>query len=435
MKNLAKRFKGDSIIWTVLIILSFYSLLAVYSSTGNLSMTKQGGNTEYYLLRQALLLVVGFLLMWLVHKIKWNIALQKSANVLLVISIILLISTFIFGIEVNGAKRWLRIPGIGLQFQTSDVVKILFVIYLATVLSKIKEEVVPLKQLFKKIYIPIWIVCGLILPMNFSTAAMLFLVSCVMIFISRVRMKSLFLFFGITAGAGILVVLLSLSDPEARYVPKRFTVWTNRITSFVGDDNSEDLNDDKTYQADQAKIAIIRGGVFGRGPGNSLQRNFLPHPDCDFIFAIIVEEYGIVEGAIPIIILYLILLFRGIKISQSSEKIFSSYLVFGIVFIYVIQAFIHIGVAVGLGPVTGQNLPMVSTGGTAMLTFCLAMGFVLSESRIINKRREEMLALQAEQEALENDESDENEIIENDLELEDIEENDDEKEEDNFINN
>lgn len=395
MTKLAKRLKGDSIIWTVLIFLSVFSLLAVYSSTGILSITKQDGNTEYYVLRQFSLLCVGFLLMWIIHKIKWNLALRKSAYILLIICIILLICTLVFGIEVNGAKRWLRIPGIGFQFQTSDLVKILFIIYLAYILPVAKKENFDFVRQLMKVYLPVWVVCGLILPMNFSTAAMLFIVSCIMMFISAMPLKSLLPFLGITVGVGMIVVIISLAAPESKIVPKRFTVWTNRLTSFVSDDKDKDEN----YQSDQAKIAVVRGSVFGTGPGNSKQRNYLPHPDCDFIYAIIIEEYGIIFGAIPIIILYLILLFRGFKVSRECEKPFSSYMVFGIVFIYVLQAFIHMGVCVGLGPVTGQNLPLVSTGGTALLTFCVAMGIVLSESRINDKRKAELLALEAAQQS------------------------------------
>ncbi|MDD4848079.1 MAG: FtsW/RodA/SpoVE family cell cycle protein [Bacteroidales bacterium] len=397
MNKLTKKLKGDIVVWTVLGILSIFSLLAVYSSTGNLSMIKQGGNTEYYVLRQGLMLAFGLMLLWFIHKIKWSAALKKSAKLLLIISIILLICTFLFGVEVNGAKRWLRIPLIGLQFQTSDLVKILFIIYLASVLPKAKSNNYDFLTMLKKIYAPIWIVCGLILPMNFSTAAMLFLVSCVMVFIGQIPFKSLLTFFGITFGVGLVVVVISLADPDSKIVPKRFTVWTNRITSFAS--GEEEANSDDTYQADQAKIAVVRGGFFGTGPGNSRQRNYLPHPDCDFIFAIIIEEYGLILGAIPIIVLYLILLYRGMKISRECEKPFSTLMVFGIVFIYVVQSFIHMGVCVGLGPVTGQNLPMVSTGGTALIAFCIAMGFVMSESRINNKKKAELMALAAAEEA------------------------------------
>lgn len=397
MNKLVKRLKGDIVIWTVLGFLSFISLVSVYSSTGILSLAKSSGNTESYLIRQAILLIFGFVLMWFCHKVKWSGAFRKSAHAFLIISIILLILTLFFGVEVNGAKRWLLIPFINLQFQTSDLVKLLFIIYLAAEISKAKKDEYTFVLLLKKIYLPILIVCGLILPMNFSTSAMLFLVSCVMVFIGRLPMKSLFKFLGFTIGIVGIIVLISLAFPDSKVVPKRFTVWVTRIISFTSDDENVDMDD--TYQADQAKIAIVRGGFFGKGPGNSQQRNYLPHPDCDFIFAIIVEEYGLIIGAGLIVILYLILLYRGLKISSECEKDFSSYMVFGIVFIYVVQAFIHMGVCVGLGPVTGQNLPMVSTGGTAMLMFCVAMGIVLSESRINQKRKLEEARL-AEQELL-----------------------------------
>lgn len=422
MNKFSKRLKGDIVIWMILGFLSIFSLLAVYSSTGILSMTKQGGNTEYYLLRQAGMLLIGFGLMWFIHKIKWSNALKKSAGFLLILSVILLLCTFFFGVEVNGAKRWLRIPFIGFQFQTSDLVKILFVIYLASVLPKAKNENYDFKMMLKKVYAPIWIICGLILPMNFSTAAMLFLVSCVMVFIGRIPIKSLLSFLGITVGTGMLIVLISLADPDSKIVPKRFTVWTNRITAFAS--GEEEADSDDTYQANQAKIAIIHGGILGQGPGNSQQRNYLPHPDCDFIFAIIVEEYGLILGAFVIIFLYLSLLYRGLMIARKCEKLFSAYMVFGIVFIYVVQAFIHMGVCVGLGPVTGQNLPMVSTGGTALLMFCISMGFVMSESRINNKRKAELQAQMAAEEALQA--SDGTFISEENPELETIDSDDEE---------
>jgi cell division protein FtsW len=279
------------------------------------------------------------------------------------------------GANLNEASRWIAIPGTGLTFQTSDFAKLALIMYLARVLTQKQNEINDFKTVLIHIMIPVALICGLILPANFSTAALLFTTCLILMFIGRVKLK----YIGGVLGIGVIgfVILLGISTIAPDALP-RVATWKQRIVSFIS--GQEEVDADKNYQANQAKIAIATGGVLGKGAGNSTQRNFLPHPYSDFIYAIVIEEYGLVGGVI-IILLYLILLFRGVRVSTKSEKTFGTLLGFGLAFSLIFQGFINMAVAVNLFPVTGQPLPFLSMGGTSLLFSSIALGIILSVSR------------------------------------------------------
>jgi cell division protein FtsW len=361
--------KGDRVIWSVVIILTVFSLLAVYSSTGTLAYRYQQGNTEYYLVKHFIILLFGLGLMYVTHLIKYTYF-SRISQLAMFIAVPLLLFTLFTGTNVNEASRWLTLPVINLTFQSSDFAKLALIIYVARLLSKKQEQIKDFKSAFVPIMVPILIVCGLILPANFSTSAALFVTCMIMLFIGRVNMKYIFSLLGIAVVMlGIFVIIMMNSSNQGR-----LGTWKNRIENFKGGDK------DENYQVEQAKIAIATGGVVGKFPGNSTQRNFLPHPYSDFIFAIIVEEYGLI-GALVIILMYLIVLFRGVKIVSQSPGTFGAFVTFGCCFSLVFQAFINIAVAVNILPVTGQPLPMVSMGGTSIWFTGIAIGIILSVSK------------------------------------------------------
>ena len=377
MATLLKNIKGDKVIWAVVILLSIISFLTVYSSTGTLAYKYQGGNTQYYMFKHGLILAMGLVLMYLAHIVKYTYY-SRIFQIALYIAVPLLLLTLIFGVDLNDAKRVLPLP-FGLTFQTSDLAKITLIIYLARMLSKKQDKIHDFKSAFLPLMVPVLIVTGLIFLDNLSTAVLLFTTSLVLIFIGRVKLTYIFGMLGI----GLILLMFGLAIlyalPDAQQ--KRFGTWQNRITGFIDGDNGNN------YQAEQAKIAIATGGIVGKMPGNSTQRNFLPHPYSDFIYAIIVEEYGLLGGGL-IVLLYLILLFRAVKIITKAPGTFGSFLTIGVAFSLVFQAMINMGVAVGLLPVTGQPLPLVSMGGTSIWFTSLSIGIILSVSKEINKEEE-----------------------------------------------
>ncbi len=377
IKKISGNLQGDRIIWVVVILLSLVSILAVYSSTGTLAYRYQSGNTEYYLIKHTLIMVLGLALMYLAHLIKYTYYASIS-RMLLLIAIPLLFATLFTG-QINEASRWITLPVINLSFQTSDLAKLALIMYLARLLAKKQDNIKDLKSAFLPIVIPVVLTCGLILPANFSTAAVLFGTCLVIMFIGRVNLKYIAYMMGI--GLVGLLLMLMLAKVFPGILPRADT-WTSRIESFRGAEGKEN------YQVEQAKIAIATGGIFGKMPGNSQQRNVLPHPYSDFIFAIIVEEYGLIGGAF-IVLLYLILLYRGVRITANSPGSFGMFLAIGLAFSLVIQAFINMAVAVNLLPVTGQPLPMVSMGGTSLWFTSIAVGIILSVSREATEKNEE----------------------------------------------
>ena len=374
MSFVNKYIKGDRIVWLVVLLLAILSILTVYSSIVTLAYKYKGGDTIYYLVKHLFILVVGFGLMLGAHNLNYKYY-SRISQLAIFISVPLLAITLIFGANINDASRWLVIPVINQTFQTSDLAKLSLIMYLARLLYKKQDNIQDFKAAFLPIMVPVLLVCGLILPANFSTAAMLFTTSLIIMFIGRVNIK--YILSLIAIGITSLLLLLAIASAKPDLLPRMGT-WAKRIESFSAGGSSGN------YQADQAKIAIASAYPFGKGPGGSTQRNFLPHPYSDFIYAIVIEEYGL-AGGIAVIILYLILFYRGIKIAQQAEKSFGTFLAVGLSFSLVFQAMINMAVAVNLFPVTGQPLPLVSMGGTSIWFTCLAIGIILSVSRKTEK--------------------------------------------------
>jgi len=383
MQYIFNRIKGDKIIWLVVILLSIFSLLAVYSSTGTLAYKYQGGNTEYYMIKHFIILVLGLFLMYFAHLVNYTYF-SRIFQLILWIAIPLLLLTLFVGLNVNEARRVLPLP-FGLTFQTSDLAKLTLIMYLARMLTKRQDVIKDLKSAFLPIVAPVLIICFLILPANFSTAAILFTTSLVLMFIGRVSLKHIGSMIGI--GMIFLVILFLVANSYPKLLP-RVGTWISRVESF------RDAGSEENYQVDQAKIAIARGGFLGKMPGNSEQRNFLPHPYSDFIFAIIIEEYGLL-GGIAVVFLYMILLFRAVKIVTKTPRNFGAFLTIGVAFSLVFQAMINMGVAVNLLPVTGQTLPFVSMGGTSIWFTSISIGIILSVSKEIDQNPKQKSELQA----------------------------------------
>jgi len=370
MSFVDKYIKGDKIVWLVVFLLAILSILTVYSSIVTLAYKYKDGDTIYYLLKHLFILVVGFGLMLGAHNLNYKYY-SRISQMAIFISIPLLAITLIFGANINDASRWLVIPVINQTFQTSDLAKLALIMYLARLLYKKQDNIQDFKSAFLPIMVPVLLVCGLILPANFSTAAMLFTTCLIIMFIGRVNIKYILSLIGIGLASLMLLMLIASAKPD---LLPRMGTWAKRIESFSAGGS------EGNYQADQAKIAIATGGFVGKGPGGSTQRNFLPHPYSDFIYAIVIEEYGL-TGGVGVIILYLILFYRGIKIAQKAERTFGTFLAVGLSFSLVFQAMINMAVAVNLFPVTGQPLPLVSMGGTSIWFTCLAIGIILSVSR------------------------------------------------------
>ncbi|MCE7994406.1 MAG: FtsW/RodA/SpoVE family cell cycle protein [Roseivirga sp.] len=357
-----KHIQGDPVIWMVVVCLSVISILVVYSATGSLAYKHQGGNTEYYLFRHTIMVVLGLVVMWIAHKIDFRYY-SKIARYALIASVPLLFYAWKFGTTVNDASRWIVLPFIGLQFQPSDLAKMALVAALAGMLSKRQQKIDDIKETLVPMLTWCGIICGLIAMTNFSTAIMLFLTAMLILFIGRVPVKYL----GMLAAVGLLVGVVAIKFGE------RGPTLMNRVETFL---SGEEL----PHQMQQANIAMANGGLLGLGPGKSIQRNFLPEAFSDFVYAIIIEEYGTI-GGLFVLFLYIVLLYRGMRVVANSDRAFGGLLSAGLTFAIVIQALVNIGVVVGLGPVTGQTLPLISMGGTSMLFTGLSLGIVLSVSR------------------------------------------------------
>jgi len=368
--NILKYIKGDKVIWTVVLLLSLLSILVVYSSVVALAYRYKNGDTGSYLIKHIFIVGSGIFLMYLVHKVKYSYF-SRISQIAIFLAAPLLLYTLLKGVSAGDASRWLPIPGTSLTFQTSDFAKLALIAYVARMLS-IKQDVIKdFKQAFIPIVAPVAVICALILPANFSTAALLFLTCLVLMFVGRMNAKHLLMLIGSGVVFGALLIVMIFNFPT---VIKRGETWKARIENFRSGDT------ESNFQAEQAKIAIATGGIVGKGPGNSMQRNFLPQASSDFIFAIVIEEWGLI-AAIIIIFLYVVLLFRGVRIANNSERTFGSLLAIGLTFSLVFQAMINMAVAVNLFPVTGQPLPLVSMGGTSIWFTSIAIGIILSVSR------------------------------------------------------
>ncbi|MCU0461552.1 MAG: FtsW/RodA/SpoVE family cell cycle protein [Bacteroidales bacterium] len=374
---LTRTFKGDRAVWGLVVLFMIYSLLAVYSSSVGVAFRNYGGNTTYFLRSQFIMLVLSLVIIVVVSYLPYRIYFSM-AGLFLIISAGLLVLTLVFGARVNEATRWLVIPGTGFRLQTSDVAKVALIIYLARTLAKYQNELNNFMLVTKLFMIPVAIICALIMPENLSTAMLIFGISMIILFIGRVPLKYLFAYSGMAVvGVVLFALVLTWATDD-----NRVQVWKNRIEHYF----SGKPDPDGDYQANQAKIAISTGGLFGKAPGRSTQRNMLPQSNSDFIFAIIIEEYGLLLGAIPLILAYLILLFRGVTIAKKCETAFPAFLVLGLIVMIVVQAFLNMLVAVGLFPVTGQTLPMVSWGRTSVLMMSFSIGVILSVSRVVNAK-------------------------------------------------
>ncbi len=376
-----RNIRGDHSIWLIVLFLGLFSILAVYSATGSMAYLSHGKQAEVYLIKQMLFMILGFVMMYVAYKLEY-MQYAKIAPVLLIISIPLLIYTISYGTQINDARRWITIPWIDQTFQTSDFARLALILYLARSIAKKQDVIKGFKSAFVPLFLPVIIVVGLIAPSDLSTAGLLFLTSLLLMFIGRVKMKYIILL--IALGAVVLSILILIGNffPEA----VRLETWISRIHEFF-------YNTDGGHQIQQSKIAIAHGGIFGVGPGNSLQRNYLPYPYADFIYAIIVEEYGLI-GGILIIGLYLFLLIRSISIVTKSPKTFGAMLAMGLTLNIVVQAFANIAVSVHLLPVTGLTLPMVSVGGSSILITSVSLGIILSVSRYAEQAQKEKIALQ-----------------------------------------
>ncbi|GAA4922414.1 putative peptidoglycan glycosyltransferase FtsW [Mucilaginibacter defluvii] len=360
--------KGDRWIWLIVIVLSVISLMAVYSSTGTIAY-KHGTGAESYLMKHLAMIVAGIALMYISHKLDYRYYAGIS-KLLMIVTIPLLLYTLLFGNHVNDASRWIALPG-GLTFQTSDLAKLSLITYLARTLSRKQENIKDVKQSFVPIMGSVCVVFVLIAPAGLSTAIMLFGVSILLLIVGRISIKQIALV--CLAGVVLLAGVMLFGGRRDTYV--------SRINAFM---HPEKADPDKSFQSDHAKIAIATGGFVGKGPGNSTERNYLPHPYSDFIYATIIEEYGMV-GGIALVGIYLFLLYRCIKIVTKAPKAFGALLAAGLSFSLTIQAFANMAVAVGLGPVTGVPLPLVSMGGTSILFTSVAFGIILSVSRDIEE--------------------------------------------------
>ena len=363
---------GDRVIWGILAMLCLFSILAVYSSSSSMAFKLRGGNTEYYMLKHFFFIGIGLSLTYLCYTRKYT-QFTKFADVFYWGSVILLGVTAVWGLEINEAKRWLPIPGTGLTFQPSDLGKLALIIYIAKGISQKQEYIKDFKSAFLPLIVPILITCGMIAPSDLSSALLLFVICIMMLWVGRVDIKfiGLLMLLGITCFS--ILVMVGIAFPEII----RVDTWIERIREFITDS-------DGGFQVQQAKIAIAKGGLFGEGPGASLQRNYLPAPYSDFIYAIICEEYGLI-GGFTILSLYVVFFFRCISIVTKSPKAFGSMLVIGLGLLLTIQALANIAVSVHFVPVTGLTLPMVSMGGTSILFTSIAIGIILSVSRTNEK--------------------------------------------------
>ena len=393
IKNLGQRTKGDKVIWGLVVLLVLFSLLAVYSATGSLAYLKYRGNTEIYLFKQIGFIVFGLLVIYFAHLVNYTYY-SRAAQLLFLLSIPLLFYTLFFGVRMNEGSRWIRLPIIGMNMQSSELAKLALFMYLARLLSKKQHVIKDLKTGFIPVITPVLIICALIAPANLSTALLLGASCLLLMFIGRANTKHILMTIGIAMIPVLLLIGAAMirhnSDPgkEATTVSSssglfgRVNTWVSRVENFIY--GSKNAVDEDAYQVTQAKIAVAQGGTFGVGPGNSTQRNFLPQAYNDFIFPIIIEEYGFAGGAF-ILFIYIVFLYRCIRIFKKCPYAFGAFLALGLSFTLVIQALINMAVSVGLFPVTGVTLPLISMGGTSFLFTCLSIGIILSVARNVEQ--------------------------------------------------
>jgi cell division protein FtsW len=397
--NLVNKTKGDRAIWAIVLILTLASLLLVYSSTGSLAY-RMSKSTESYLFKQFAFIMLGIMVIYFAHRINYTLY-SRVALILFLISVPLLLYTLLFGVQLNAGSRWIKLPVINMTFQTSDLAKLALFMYLSRQLSRKQAVIKDFKKGFLPIIVPVGVICLLIAPANLSTAVLVAGTSFVLMFIGRVNTKHILLTMGVAMIPVLFLISIAVSTYDkdkgaSKKLPSilaagRIPTWISRIQTFVY--SKKEDNNEKLYQINQAKIAIAKGGWLGQGPGNSTARNFLPHSYSDFIFAIIIEEYGIF-GAAFMCCIYLLFLYRCIRIYRKCPYAFGAFLALALSFTLVIQAIANMGVNVNLFPNTGVTLPLVSMGGSSFLFTCLSIGIILSVSRNV-EQQEGKAALQA----------------------------------------
>jgi cell division protein FtsW len=388
--NLVSKTKGDRVIWGIVVILTLVSLLVVYSSTGSLAY-KYSKSTESYLFKQFAFIILGVGVIYFAHRVNYTIY-SRMAKLLFVASIPLLIYTYFFGTRLNEGSRWITLPVINMTFQTSDMAKLALFMYLSRQLSRRQKDIKDFKKGFLPVIAPVAVICLLIAPANLSTALLIGGTSFMLMFIGRVSTRHILLTLGIASLPlvfllGIAMKYFDKTEHRTKDLPAilsvgRIPTWVGRIQTFLY--SSKEDENEKLYQVNQAKIAIAGGGWFGRGPGNSNARNFLPHSYSDFIFAIILEEYGLAGGAFMVFI-YLLFLYRCIRIYRKCPYAFGAFLALALSFMLVIQAIANMGVNVNIFPNTGVTLPLVSMGGSSFLFTCLSIGIILSVARNVEQ--------------------------------------------------
>ena len=394
-KALLQKTRGDKVIWALVLLLGLVSLLVVYSATGSLAYKMYKGNTEVYLFKQIAFIVIGFVIIYFAHRVNYTIY-SKVAKILLLLSIPLLLYTLFFGVTMNEGSRWIRLPIINMTMQTSDLAKLALFMFLARTLSRKQTKIKDFKKGFLPVIIPVAVICMLIAPANLSTALLLGASCMLLMFIGRVSTKHILMTIGVALIPVTFLIMAAVikhktGDVEEEVTTKkekssrltaRVNTWIGRVENFMY--GSKEVNDDDNYQVNQAKIAIARGGILGNGPGNGEARNFLPQAYNDYIYATLIEEYGLLGGAF-IIFIYLVFLFRSIRLFKKCPYAFGAFLALGLSFTLVIQAMANMAVNVNLFPVTGVTLPLVSMGGSSFLFTCLSIGIILSVARNVEQ--------------------------------------------------
>ena len=386
MKSIFKNIQGDSVIWAIIGVLAIFSFLPVYSASSNLAYLYGDGNTFKFLAKHFAHLVLGFGILYGVHKIPYHYF-RGLSMIALPIVVVLLLITMAQGTTIGGANasRWIRVPLVGVTFQTSTLAAVVLMTYVARYLSTIESKLVSFKETLLPLWLPVFLIIGLILPANFSTAAIIFAMVVLLVFIGGYPFRYLAII--LTTGLLLLSLFVLTAKAFPEVFPNRVDTWISRVASFV-----DKTDKDADYQIIKAKTAIASGGITGLGPGKSVQKNFLPQSSSDFIYAIIVEEFGLL-GALVVMVVYLLLLFRLVVVAHKSSSMFAKLLVIGVGLPVVFQALVNMAVAVELFPVTGQTLPLISSGGTSIWMTCLALGIVLSVSakREVEKNKEQAM--------------------------------------------
>lgn len=382
MKKLISSLHGDKVIWALVAFLAVFSFMPVFSASSNLAYMRHGsGNALTYLIKHALHISIGFFIIYKVHKVPYHYF-RGLSRIALPIVWALLLYTLVKGTVIEGANasRWIQIPFIGVSFQTSTLAAIVLYVFVARYLSKTRETPLTFKNSLFELWLPVFITLGLIFPANFSTAALIFSMVIMIAFIGKYPLQYIAMILGLAVAAAAFFILLVVAFPKA--FPNRVDTWKSRIENFTSDKPDED-----DYQIEKAKIAIASGRIYGLGPGKSVQKNFLPQSSSDFIYAIIVEEYGLL-GGLSVLFFYILLLFRFVVASHKANTLFGKLVVIGLGFPIVFQALINMAVAVELLPVTGQTLPLISSGGSSVWMTCIAIGIILS----VTKKEEEIAA-------------------------------------------